>query len=452
MAGSYTLTSNVFEANLKFDSAIGPFDFYRVDGVPVSKERYVLLGKAVRCVQSGEKKSFAQYTPSPNDNLIVGFLPSGPSKTVYETDGLVIKYEGKNSISPTPATRRTLTDLLNKSKSRELRNILWSPGAHCFYPKQGENLESKYNGCNLTLFRGPFFRYNVLSNGAITLALDSSTHYVRTTPFHVALRSRGVRWFLEELDRARRREESRGKTFTGLHFFYELYSNDVAIDGIDKRPISQIPLSKPQVINGVFCRTIAEYLRQRYKNHPKIADLDETQPGLKGGTLTYAPQFLYQTAQLSTIPRYVKVEQTFYMENLPARQRDNQKPAASRWELIRDYFYKYNFQYVDLGPAQLKMSGPLNYPITNHFEKPLLRAAAQRPVPPSEIEDALMSGMYRPPRIGNIFLYSQADKALTNEFYERMWQTAVQQTKLHELRPTMVLKSVTELLPVLNST
>jgi len=41
-----------------------------------------------------------------------------------------------------------------------LKKWLWSPGGHFFYPK-------KYPGCGLMMFRGPFYRYNVLSDGRL---------------------------------------------------------------------------------------------------------------------------------------------------------------------------------------------------------------------------------------------------------------------------------------------
>jgi hypothetical protein len=61
-----------------------------------------------------------------------------------------------------------------------------------------------------------------------------------------------------------------------------------------------------------------------------------------------------------------------------------------------------------------------------------------RKIQPNDTHDIISLAMALP----------YADVVLT----EGMWQTAVQQTKLDELRPTTVLRSVTELLPVLSST
>lgn len=420
----YNITSNVFVAELPAESTLGPFDIFKVEGISNDSQRYSLLGDAVGELQYRERRSFAQYTPGREDNLVVGFLPKGPSRNTYAKDALRVVYQGKKAIPRSPSAMKMLTALLNRSKARELRNILWSPGQHTFYPRQGEDLNSKYPGCGLTLFRGPYFRYNVLDDWRIILSLDSSTHYVESRPILELIRSRGLNHIGRMLDEARSYESGPRRQFFGIHFFYDLYKSDVAVDGVDPRPISQIPLTPPRTVNGVTCSTIAEYLRQTYRSDPRVSDLDESQPGLKSGSMTYAPQFLYQTADLSRIRRNIKLQETFYMEDLPSQDRDKHRPAAIRWDLLKDYYLKYNFQYVDLGPSQLKTSGPLVYPLTNHFMKPFLRTRADRPVPPEQIENALSEGMFQPPRVESVFVYSECDKELANEFYSRMAQYA----------------------------
>ena len=422
--GAYNITSNVFVAELQPGSGLGPFDVFKLEGIPDSPLRYSLIGDAVKELQYREGRTFAQYTPNREENFAIGYLPKGPSRDTHEKSGVKMTYQGKTTLPRSPASSRMLTALLNKVKARELRNILWSPGQHTFYPRQGENLDTKYPGCGLTLFRGPYFRYNMMDDWRIALSLDSSTHYVRSSPILDLIRTAGLDQLRRMIDEARRSEPGPRRQFTGLHFFYDLYKSDVAIDGVDPTPISKIPLNPPKTVHGVVCSTIAEYLRETYRSDPRISDLDESQPGLKSAAITYAPQFLYQTADLSRIRRNIKVEESFYMEDLPSQDRDKHRPASMRWGLIKEYYLKYNFQYVDLGPIQLKAIGPLVYPLENHFVKPMLRTGVDRSVPPEQIEGALSGGMYRPPKIERVFLYSECEKDLANDFYARIVQYA----------------------------
>ena len=109
------------------------------------------------------------------------------------------------------------------------------------------------------MFRGPFFRYNVLSDGRIILTLDTATHYIKSEPFleEIRRKSRDLEWSKKELESKRKETERRGKRFRGIHFFYSLARQDVAIDDVDVRPISDIPLPKPTVVNGITCKTVA---------------------------------------------------------------------------------------------------------------------------------------------------------------------------------------------------
>lgn len=422
MEGHLHLASNIFDANFLFDKDIDGLDFFKVEGIELRANKFKLLSKVVRRLQFQEKTAFATYISSPQENYVVGYLSDMPKVTKFEVDGLKVTYEGQNALLPTPAGRRTLTELLNKSKFWELRRILWSSGGHTFYPKRGRNLnrERRYKGCNLIMFRGPFFRYNVFSNGKIILSLDSSTHYIRSRPFLLKMRQRGLDWFVKEIEQRREAMKNQRRQFRGIHFFYTLYNNDVTIDGVDERSISQIPLSKPMVVNGVECKTIAEYLRARYNNHPGIRRLDDSQPGLKGGEYTYAPQFLYRTVSLQEVPNNILNDLTFFMDPRRRPFRDAQKPAVKRWEKMMDYFLRYNFQYVGFGPITLKMSGPLTFPITNHFEKPRLRARSEEAIRVENIEKELSKGLYESPRVDRTYLYSVMGLDVSMHFYKNL--------------------------------
>ena len=199
--------------------------------------------------------------------------------------------------------------------------------------------------------------------------------------------------------------------------FYELAGSDFAIEGIDKSPISSIRMTQPRVINGVVCNTVSEYLRQQYRKNPKIASLDDSQPGLKSGAYTFAPQFLYRTIDFGMVNRTIQIEESFLMDDLPPNLRDDQKPATLRWELIHDYFGKYGFQMADLGPVQLGIAEPMSFSLAYHYQKPKLRCQSTDPVSPELIEQALEGGMYAPPKISNIFMYSVVSRDFSLGFY-----------------------------------
>jgi hypothetical protein len=418
---SLYITCNIFEANFLFNKNVDGFDFFKVEGIGYGADRFKSLSKVIARIQNQEKVPFAPYLPAPNGNFAVGHLQKPPRVGEFEVDGLRVAYYGQDALLPSQAGRRTVTELLNKSKSKELRQILWSPGGHTFYPKTGRNLNdvTRYRGCNLTMFRGPFFRYNVLSNGKIILSLDSSTHYTSSEPFLKEIGERGgLKWFVKEIEHEREAMEIQRRVFKGVHFFYDLYKNDVAIDGIDERPISEIPLSKQTVINGIECGTIAQYLRAQYSRHPGIGALDDSQPGLKGGDYVYPPQFLYRTVPLQQIPDNVLNDQTFFMDWRPRKLRDIQRPAIIRWEKTMAYYLQYNFKCVDLGTLTLKMSGPLKFPTANHFEKPRLKAKSGEPIRAEDITKELSKGLYAPPKIDRTYLYSLMDSGVNQLFYE----------------------------------
>jgi len=373
-------------------------------------------------LQRKEKRPFATYTPSSDENYIVGYLPSKPTINDFEVEGLKVRYEGKKPLPPTGPARRTLTELLNKSKATELRSILWSPGRHTFYPKKGKNLNKYYKNCGLTMFRGPFFRYNVLSDGRIILALDSSTHYISSEPFLREIRQRGgdLAWFKKEIEGTRKQMKNLRRQFKGIHFYYSLTGSEVTIDGVDPRPISEISLPEPTIINGKECKTVAEYLKAKYYNHPAIKHLDENQPGLKGGNFTYAPQFLYRTIPNKSIPSHILNAETFLMDTKsPKHSKDVHRPAKVRWDLISKYYNQYNFKYVDLGPLQFKMEGPIDFPITNRFRRPRL-FTIDEPFTVEDLEFKLTRGLHKPPKIENIYLYSRLNPEVSKIFYDNL--------------------------------
>lgn len=112
-----SLMANVFEANVRFGTPIANFDFFEVEGIESVPKRYELLGVVVSHLQREERKPFATYTPSETENYVIGFLPNGPRKKQFDIEGLRVRYLGKEELPPSAPAYRTLTELLNKSKS-----------------------------------------------------------------------------------------------------------------------------------------------------------------------------------------------------------------------------------------------------------------------------------------------------------------------------------------------
>lgn len=70
------------------------------------------------------------------------------------------------------------------------------------------------------MFRGPFYRYNVLSDGRIILTLDTATHYIKSEPFlqEIRRKSKNLKWFKEEIESKKKNFERRGKNLEEFTF------------------------------------------------------------------------------------------------------------------------------------------------------------------------------------------------------------------------------------------
>jgi len=100
------LLSNVYEANFRFNKPIEGFDFYNVKGVR-RRKRYELLGSVVRFLQEKERVPFATYTPSEDENYVVGYLLNPPKFRSFQVEGLQVDYIGKKELPPFPPAYRT---------------------------------------------------------------------------------------------------------------------------------------------------------------------------------------------------------------------------------------------------------------------------------------------------------------------------------------------------------
>ena len=417
-----SILSNVFDANISFNKPIERFDFYVVDGVEPRSKRYELLGIVVSTLQYLEKTPFSIYTPSEKEDYIIGYLSTTPKKQNFKVNGLGVRYIGKKELPNFSPAFRTLTELLNKTKFWELRHIMWFSGFHTVYPKKWKNLERLYPGCGLGLFRGPYFRYNVLPSGKIVLTLDSRTHYIELEPFlnEIKRKDRNLEWLKQEIESEKQHFKKFRRKFKGLHFYYTFAQQDVAIDDVDVRPISEIPLSQEVEVRGKICKTVLEYLKAKYRGNPLMRNLDETQSGLKGGNYAYPPQYLHRSVDLQRIDDLILNEQTFHIDTRGQKgKKDINRPAKIRWSFITKYLQKY-FAYIDLGPLVAKFKEPCRFPLSNHFDKPRLMTGSERPITFEDLRTELTKGPYKDPRISAVYLYSVLDKeesTYNNQFY-----------------------------------
>jgi hypothetical protein len=418
-----SIVSNAFEANVRFEAPIPNFDFFEVSGVSSGPVRFEKLGSVAGELRRLEKTVFVPFTPSPNDNYVVGFLNRKPVKPEFSVDGMSAKWIGKRELKNYPSSYRSITEYLNKSKASELRRGYWSAGPHTFFPRTWHGLKELYPGSRFGLFRGPDFRYEITSEGRVFVVVDSRTHYIHAEPFLAEVRRRGsdLGWFNAEVRERRALFERKRREFRGIRFFYTLARNEAIINEVDPRPISKIPLPKPQIVNSVECRTVSEFLKERYRGTNEIQLLDETQPGVKGGEFTYAPQFLRRSASLDEIDNFILNEQSFYLDvRSPGNRKDRHKPAKERWRILNQYFDQH-FRYASIGPTGIKFGNPLEFPDSNHFERPnLLTREGGPPVSFEDLPSALTAGPFMDPAISEVYLYNEmgpGENDLLNQYY-----------------------------------
>jgi len=177
-------------------------------------------------------------------------------------------------------------------------------------------------------------------------------------------------------------------------------------------------------------RFVAEFLKAKY---PKIINiLDETQPGMKSGRMTFAPQFLHRNVKLTDIDDRILNEQTYHIDTRSrGGEKDINRPARVRWDLLQREFKNRGFSYIELGPYIMKFEGPLKFSSSNHFSKPkLLTREGSDPVKFDELPSALRYGVYRDPKISILYLYSILKSEYTYSFYEILREYATERFNL----------------------
>jgi len=401
----WSIISNVFPGSLTFDDVAQQLDAFHLEGIGSGASTYGIVGKAISKLEWDNKSPFVHYSVK-GERYAVGFLKRDPAKEQVDVGSAKANYVGTLDLDYGVSGRRALTTLLNKTKEANTKGILWKGGFHTYFPVGSIDLTDDYQ-VPIMLFRGPRYRYNVLNDERIILSLDVATRYVDSRPYLEHIRSTGLDSLKREIDYTKRETKQLGKTFRGIHFFYSLIPMDVGIDGIDPRPICEIPTDSNQ--------SVAEYLDSKYGRQKPRNWLDMNQPGLRRGEFSFAPQFLHKNISFQDVPSEISAEHTYYTDNAPRRTRDLEHTAQTRWEKTLNLFDDYGFSFLKLGPHQIKFDQSLEFPSSNHIPLPKLVAASKKTVLPSRIRDEIKRGLYEETSIKKAYLYSsgQLQKSLS---------------------------------------
>lgn len=403
----WSIVSNVFLGSLSFEETAKELDAFHLKGVGSGSGKYGIVGKVISRLQWDNSSSFV-YHSEKGESYAVGFLEHGPVQEETKVGSVDANYVGTLDLHSGVSGHKTLASLLNKTKEAKTKKRLWKAGIHTFYPAEGIDLTHDHK-MPLILFRGPRYRYNVLSDERIVLALDVATRYVDSRPYLEYIKSSGLDSLKREINGSRREMKQLGKTFRGVHFFYSLVPMDVGIDGIDPRPISEIPVDSGQ--------SVAEYLDSKHGSQKPRGWLDVNQPGLRRGEFSFAPQFLHKTIPIQDVPPNITAEHTYYTDDAPKRNRDPEHTAKVRWEKTMDIFEDYGFSSLDLGPRRIEFNQPLEFSASNRFLLPKLIAASEKAVLPSRIRDEIKKGLYEEAPIKKTYLYSAGGKDVALSFY-----------------------------------
>jgi len=406
----WSIISNVFPGSLTYRDTSKQLDTFYLEGVGSGTSKYKIIGKMIYKLEWDNKTSLVHYSEK-EKNYAVGFLKSDPVQEQVNIGSAKATYAGILDLDDGISGRKAIASLLNKTKETSAKGVLWKGALHTYFPVEAIDLTADYQR-PLMLFRGPRYRYNVLNDERIVLSLDVATRYVDSRPYLEYINSSGLDSLQREIDSTKREMKKLRKTSRGVHFFYSLVPMDVGIDGVDDRPISKIPLNENQ--------TIAEYLDSKHGKQKPQDWLDRTQPGLRSGEITYAPQFLYKNVQFQDVPSEITAEHTYYTDDAPRKNRDPEHTAQTRWEKTMDLFEDYGFSSLRLGPHQIEFGNPLEFPASNRIPLPKLVASSKKTVPPSKIRDEIRKGLYEEAHINKAFLYSSGKREVALSFYSAM--------------------------------
>jgi hypothetical protein len=272
---------------------------------------------------------------------------------------------------------------------------------------KAEDLEWECTGCDLKIFRGFTFRYEVLSDGTTTLTLDVSAHYIHRESALDKIKKEGFDWLREKIGAHRSSLGSRGKESKGVHFFYSLLKRDVVIVDYDMRPISKIPLDKAK--EGVQ-QTVAEYLKAKYH-----VALDETQPALRSEEGFYfAPQYMHLVAGVDEVPNRIVRKYS----HLSLEVDGSDSPAANRWREIQSYIKSFGFDRLAVGDMELRFNLMI-CTRSGKFERLKLKTVKGVTNAPLAYKD-LAYGFLEPSLVTKVFINTGGQKELALSLYREL--------------------------------
>ena len=175
VVNTQSFVTNIAVSRMKLDKEVSGLDFFKISGLPLYPPdmKYREAGRVRFFLSRKYGVPMAEYySPKGSVFIICDLSFSRIKGESEEINGRMVEYIGKGNIEPDEMGRKALVALLNELQENRLRRSFFSTSRHFFYDKQKILLEGQYKGRDLYLFRGLSFRYNIIEDGTITLALD----------------------------------------------------------------------------------------------------------------------------------------------------------------------------------------------------------------------------------------------------------------------------------------
>ncbi|MCL5732256.1 MAG: hypothetical protein M1285_02550 [Candidatus Thermoplasmatota archaeon] len=417
--------TNIATSKVKLDKPVSGLDLFEISGLPLypPERRYREAGKIRLFLSKKYSVPMAEYYSSEGKVFIIGDLSFSRRKgESEEISNIRAEYAGKCDIEPDDRGKKALIALLNDLQESKLRRTFFSTSRHFFYDKRKVILKGEYKGRDLYLFRGLSFRYDILDDGTVTVALDVHTHYVdsRTLLDDIMERNSSV-FIAEELKRKKDELRKSGRNTQGIRFYYELASMTVQITSLSSNFASKVKLKEPIEFNGHTYSDLIGYLEGRYPDKIAKGSIVEEQVTVmdKKG-LEYLPQFLHRVIPQSSLPVRVKNKEMYLAEGNDKDGWNHEVAARNRWQLIKRFFYRNGFSRIKLGDLTLDFSlgNTMN---ANHFAKPRLECKNEVITSQYNLIENLKRGLYDTKKIEKFCIF--ADKNIDHEFIASFYKT-----------------------------
>lgn len=423
--------TNIAFSKMKLDKPAQGLDFFEISGLPLypPEMKYREAGKVRISLSKKYRVPMAEYYSSEGKVFIVcvlGFsLKKGESE---EINGRMVEYIGKGNIEPDEMGKKALIALLNELQESRLRRSFFSTSRHFFYEKQKIILKRQFKGRDLYLFRGLSFRYNIIEDGTITLALDVHTHYVDSMTLLDEIRERKSSLIIaEDLKEKGKELRKTGRNSHGIRFYYDLPSVEVQITSLSSNSASKVKFKKPLDFKGRKYSDIIGYLEAKYPDRIAKGSIDVEQTSVMDRNgLEYLPQYLHRIIPQSSIPNKIKNKEMYLAEGNDKDGWNHEVAAMNRWLLIKKFFEKNGFNQIKLGDLTIDFS--LGNTIkANNFIKPKLECKNGIITSHSDLISSLKNGLYSINKIINFCIFADKiiDRKLISSFYQTLRKVAL---------------------------